>query len=1060
MLSSKPYIYWLINYELHHLSQTHKFPLTFFIFILPKFLSLSFHRWLNKSHSKLTSFASEEIGFVYGFKNDLRRLQTTLSTIKAILLDAEEKQEQSHAVKDWIKRLKDVVYDADDLLDDVATEGLRRKVEGQGRIVRKVCDFFSSSNQIAFRFKMGNRIKDLRERLDEVANDLSGFRFIVRKEVGVDMRVKNSWRETDSFVQESEMIGRDGDKKKIIESLLCPDNQSNVSVVAIVGFGGLGKTALAQLVYNDEKVMNYFDLKMWACVSEESNIEMIVKIILKSANIEVSNSSLEQLQIRLRQHLERKKYLMVLDDVWNVDYRIWSQLRKYLMVGAIGSKILVTTRNKSVALAMGVNSPYALGGLTEDQSWDLFEKLVFREGTSRVNPNLIEIGKKIAKKCKGVPLAIRALGGIMQLKSRESDEWLSVLENEIWKLFESKNDVGPVLKLSYDHLPNHLKQCFAYCAMFPKDYEFDKETLIQLWMAQGYVQCWSQSGNESLEEIGDGYFNELLFKSFFQKDEHGYKMHDIIHDLAQSIAGDSCFVVNDTTKDIPDRVQHVYFEGLPSEECLRKFKNKGLRTLFFSRELDINLDSIISNCRSLCVLSLRGWYIDGLPDSIGKLKHLRYLDISRNQIIESLPNCICSLYNLQTLILSDYWVLRELPRDIRKLICLRSLMIDECNRLEYMPVGLGRLTSLKRLSNFIVGRDQGRRCATLNELNSLNQLSGEISIELRGNVRSAALESNQVNLKEKKHLHSLDLYFYWSGTGDIDSGNSELLLDNLHPHPNLKQLHVNGYEGVRFSNWLSSITNLVDIDIRACPKCEHLPPLDRLPSLKSLRLDEFNSLNYISDEMAESSSFSSASTTFFPSLKILQLIYCPNLKGWWRTCRDADLVPQFPCLSHLTIRNCPNLTLMPTFPSLDMDLYLSNANIRPLHQTLKMKIMTATASTLPSTSSSVTASFPKLKSLYLEEIEGLSSLPGEWMQNLISLKNLTVSYLSSLVSLPRELRHVTTLQHLEISDCSNLTALPDWMGNLTSLEYLQIKNCPKLESLPKIGPTFLTSHIS
>ncbi|KAJ9158777.1 hypothetical protein P3X46_024328 [Hevea brasiliensis] len=1006
--------------------------------------------------TKLASSAFQEIGLIYGVKNDLCGLENTFSTIKAVLLDAEKKQAKSHAVKSWIKRLQDVVYDADYLLDDMATEGLRRKVEGQGRMVRKVCDFFSSSNQIAFRFKMGHRIKDIRKRLDDVAKDISTFGFITSNQGVADMQVMNNWRETDSFVLKSEFIGREADKEKIIESLFSPNNQSNVSIVAIVGFGGLGKTALAQLVFNDEKVVNCFDLKIWVCISEESNVQMLVKMILKSATSdEVLNWPLEQLQIRLRQHLEGKKYLLVLDDVWNVDYRIWGQLRKYLMVGAIGSKILVTTRSMGIALAMDVDSPYELGGITEDHSWDLFEKLVFREGTSRVNPNLIEIGKKIAKKCKGVPLAIRALGGIMQLKSREINEWLFVLENKIWKSFEDDSDVGPVLKLSYDHLPYHLKQCFTYCAMFPKDYEFDKETLIQLWMAQGYVQCGSQSGNESLEEIGDGYFNELLFRSFFQKDEYCYKMHDLIHDLAQSIAGDSCFVVNDTTKDIPDRVQHVYFEGLPSKECLRKFKNKGLRTLFFSGQLDINLDSIISNCRSLCVLSVRGWHIHGLPDSIGKLKHLRYLDITENYFVKSLPNCICSLYNLQTLILTKCGYLRELPRDIRKLICLRSLMIDECNRLEYMPVGLGRLTSLKRLRSFIVGRDQGRRCATLNELNSLNQLSGEISIHGLENVKSAALESNQVNLKEKKHLHSLDLYFYWDGTGDIDSGNSELLLDNLHPHPNLKQLYVNrhywcSYGGLRFSNWLSSITNLVDIDIRKCPKCEHLPPLDRLPSLKSLRLDEFNSLNYISDEMAESSSFSSASTTFFPSLKILQLFDCPNLKGWWRTCRDAELVPQFPCLSELEIWNCPNLTLMPTFPSLDMELCLSNANIRPLHQTLKIKIMTATASTLPSTSSSVTASFSKLKSLYLEDIEDLSSLPGEWMQGLISLDNLNVSMLSNLVSLPRELRYVTTLRRLGIWSCSNLTALPDWMGNLTSLEYLDIDNCRKLESLPKV----------
>ncbi|KAJ9158771.1 hypothetical protein P3X46_024322 [Hevea brasiliensis] len=433
--------------------------------------------------TKLASFTSQEIGLVYGLKGDFRSLENTLSTIKAVLLDAEKKQANSHAVKNWIKRLQDVVYDADDLLDEMATESLRRKVEGQGRMVRKVCDFFSSSNQIAFRFKMGHRIKDIRQRLAE----------------------------KDSSVLKSDIIGRDEDEKKIIDSLLCPDNQSNVSVVAIVGFGGLGKTTLAQLVYNDEKVMNYFDLKIWACVSEESNVEMVVKIILKSANVEVSKLPLEQLQIRLRKHLEGKKYLMVLDDVWNVDFRIWGHLRKYLMDGAIGSKILVTTRNKRVALAMEVDSPYALGGLTEDQSWDLFEKLVFREGTSRVNPNLIEIGKKTVKKCKGVPLAIRALGGIMRLKSSESDEWLFVSENKMWKSFEDDSDIGPVPKLSYDYLPYHLKQCFAYCALFPKGYVFDKERLIYLWMTQGYVQCWSQSGNESLEEIGD----ELLFRSFF-----------------------------------------------------------------------------------------------------------------------------------------------------------------------------------------------------------------------------------------------------------------------------------------------------------------------------------------------------------------------------------------------------------------------------------------------------------------------------------------------------------------------------------------------------------------
>ncbi|XP_043817250.1 putative disease resistance protein RGA4 [Manihot esculenta] len=1032
--------------------------------------------------AKLASIASEEVSLVHGFKKDLRKLQTTLSTIKAILVDAEEKQEESLAVKDWIRRLREVVYDADDLFDDVATEGLRRKVEGEGRMVRKVCDFFSSTNQIAFRFKMGHSIKDIRERLDEIAKEISDFGFIIRKEVGVCMGIKNSWRETDSFVLKSEIIGRDEDKEKIIESLMCSVNQSNISVVAIVGFGGLGKTALAQLVFNDEKVVNYFDLKLWVCVSEESNVETLVKLILKSAgNNEVPNLSLERLQIRLRQCLEGKKFLLVLDDVWNVNNRIWSQLRRYLMVGAIGSRILVTTRSKRVALAMGVDSPYALQDLTEDQSWDLFEKLAFREGTGRVNSNLIEIGKEIAKKCRGVPLAIRAIGGIMQLRSSES-EWLSVLENELWKVFESDGDISQVLKLSYDVLPYHLKQCFAYCAMFPKDYEFGKDRLIQLWMAQGYVQSRGQSENENAEEIGEGYFNELLFRSFFQKFKYCYKMHDLIHDLAQSIAGDSCFVVNDNTKYIPDRVQHVFSENLSFEECFRQLKNKGLRTLYcpyFGDGLWLNLDSIFSNCRSIRALSF-GWNINGMPDSIGKLKYLRYLEFSSSKI-SSLPNCICSLYNLQTLILWECWGLKELPTDMRKLICLRQLINIGCSRLEFMPLGLGRLTNLQTLSTFVVGSDQGRRCSSLNELNSLNRLRGEISIEGLENVKNAALESSRVNLKEKKHL--LCLRLRWDGRGDSNSGNSELLLDNLHPHPNLKELNVVCYEGVRFSNWLSSITNLVNITLYKCPKCEHLPPLDNLPYLEILNLSYFDSLEYISDEYNLFSSLSTSAATFFPSLKILKLDVCPNVKRWWRTRMEAKMVPQFPCLSKLTIAKCRNLTLMPMFPSLDMELHLAYAHIRPLHYTLQMS---ATASAVPSTSSSVTSPFSKLKTLWLQGIENLASLPGEWMQNLsfleklflsycmeisdedecgifkwrylVSLRDLSLYNLSNLVSLPRELQYVTTLQRLSIHECSNLRALPNWIGNLTALENLNIHYCSKLESLPRGMRQITTLH--
>ncbi|XP_057990363.1 putative disease resistance protein RGA3 [Hevea brasiliensis] len=308
------------------------------------------------------------------------------------------------------------------------------------------------------------------------------------------------------------MIGREKDKEKMIESLLNPTgSQGNVSVNAIVGIGGLGKTALAQLVYNDEKVKNYFERKMWQCISEEFDLKLLVKKILEcGTNNEVPNLlGLEQLHIRLKENLEGKRYLLVLDDVWNEDQKKWDDLKAYLLMGAPGSKILFTTRSTRVALVMGVDSPYVLQGLADNEAWDLFDKLAFGEGHGVVmNPNLIKIGKEMVKKCKGVPLAIRSLGSLMHLKTKES-EWSSILESDLLKSFQTSENENAlsVLKLSYCHMPTYLRQCFSYCAMFSKGHEFDKETLIRLWIAQRYIVCSSK--DDDLEDIGDQYFNEL-----------------------------------------------------------------------------------------------------------------------------------------------------------------------------------------------------------------------------------------------------------------------------------------------------------------------------------------------------------------------------------------------------------------------------------------------------------------------------------------------------------------------------------------------------------------------
>ncbi|KAJ9685696.1 hypothetical protein PVL29_017651 [Vitis rotundifolia] len=585
--------------------------------------------------TKLTSTVFHEIGLMYGVRGELRKLENTLSTVRAT----------SHAVADWVRRLKDVVYDADDLLDDFVTEDLRRKTDDRGRFAKQVSEFFPSPNHLALRFKMGHRIKAIRERLDDIENDISKFNFIPR--VISDVPVRNRrWRETSSVVEKShKIVGRDENKKEIIELLMQSSTQENLSMVVIVGIGGLGKTTLAQLVYNDQGVVSYFNRRMWVCVSDDYDVKVLVRKIIKSAtNRDVENLELDQW----------KRYFLVLDDVWNEDVKKWGQFVTLLPVGANGSKILVTTRGTRVASVIGIDSPYAVEGLKDDESWDLFESLAFKKGEEIMHPNLVAIGKKIVKLCKGVPLLIETLGRLLYFKTQERD-WLSILNNKNLTLLGDKNDILQVLRLSYDNLPIHLKQCFAYCALFPKDYIIEKKLLVQLWMAQSYLQPSNE--NIDLEDIGNQYFEDLLSRSLFQKVEieddknmSSYKMHDLIHDLAQSIAKSEIIIVTDDVKIISQRIHHVSVFRQP-DEMPKDIMGKPIRTFFmethFSIHCDSSMNKFISSLKGLRVMKM-DCPSRKVLSSLAKLSHLRYLDISCGWF-KNLPNAITRLKHLETL---------------------------------------------------------------------------------------------------------------------------------------------------------------------------------------------------------------------------------------------------------------------------------------------------------------------------------------------------------------------------------------------------------------------------
>ncbi|XAR48995.1 hypothetical protein NMG60_11032003 [Bertholletia excelsa] len=649
--------------------------------------------------------ALQQISLAWGVKDDLRRLESTMSAIRAVLLDAEKQQVSNHLLRDWLGKLKYAFYDADVVLDEFQIEAWRREVES---ITGKVRKFFSGSNQLAFRFKMGQKIRKVRESFDEIARDMTQFN-LTEGIVEMDVFL---YRETHSFVDASDVIGRDHDRDNIVQLLMRNSDSDQLSIIPIVGLGGLGKTTLAKLVHNDKRIVDQFDLRIWVCVSEEFDLRKIIKKILKSASpgADCRNLDLDQLQSHLRYMLRNKKYFLVLDDVWNEDRSKWIKLRSLLKCGATGSKILVTTRIELVATFMATSSTstYTLKGLSGEDCLSLFWKAAFRTSHDvEHHPDLAKIGCGIVRKCKGVPLAVITLGNLLYMKF-DKQEWTNVRDNEIWKLEQKEEDILPALKLSYDKLPSHLKQCFAYCSLFPKDFEITCVQLIFMWNTQGLLGPLERG--QSCLDLGEKYFEQLRSRGFFEHviDTGPYstfKMHDLVHDLAVLVGKPESFTIdsNDIQCNNPTKVHHLSFTDC---SCLEGnevpcwlLEMKHLRTIFFPYLGEVPpkkffLETCISRFHYLRMMDLGGQSFEVLPSSINKLKHLRHLNLSKNVKLKSLPNSICKLVALEMLNLAFCKGLERLPKSIGKLIRLRFLFVT--TKEKCLPEKeIRRLTSLQ-----------------------------------------------------------------------------------------------------------------------------------------------------------------------------------------------------------------------------------------------------------------------------------------------------------------------------------------------------------------------------
>ncbi|KAL7188019.1 hypothetical protein ACSBR1_037959 [Camellia fascicularis] len=325
----------------------------------------------------LDSLIRKEVGLLWGVDEDMKKLKCTLSTIKAVLEDAERKQLEDKAIQNWLRELNDAAYEADDILDDCATEALRCESKGQSSgSLKKVSTClltFNPIENIMFRHKIGNRIKDIIVKLDAIA----ATRKFHLHEGSVEKRVEYAEsRETSSFITQPELYGRDEDKEKIVKVLVedvC--DSEDVSVYPIIGIGGLGKTTLAQMVFNDARVERHFEPKIWVYVSQDFDVKTMIKAVIRSASGEVSQDlDLGSLQRTLQDKLNGKRYLIVLDDVWNDDQEKWVNLKYLLACGSKGASIVVTTRLETVASIVGTIPSHHLSFLSDEDCWMLFRQ--------------------------------------------------------------------------------------------------------------------------------------------------------------------------------------------------------------------------------------------------------------------------------------------------------------------------------------------------------------------------------------------------------------------------------------------------------------------------------------------------------------------------------------------------------------------------------------------------------------------------------------------------------------------------------------------------------------
>ncbi|TXG74782.1 hypothetical protein ES288_1Z011400v1 [Gossypium darwinii] len=977
----------------------------------------------------------------------LKQWQSILSDIQAVLDDAEEKQIKNMGVKKWLEDLQDLAYDVDDILDEFAYEELRLKLnksqaQASTSKVRKLiptCFTGTSFAPTSFLFKnsMIPKVREITTRLNSLTTRRSSLGLSeILSQAPTSKGKQPRLQPTSVLDGVVEYVGRHKEKTEMIE-FLKGDNSNGVSVLSIVGMGGMGKTTLAQLVYNDATINQSFHHKAWVCVSDNFDAVNITRTILKSIDPDSRDENdLNLLQVKLKEKLSGKRFLLVLDDIWNENYNDWTILRSPF--GA-GTHIIVTTRLQMVSSIVDPLKAFHLDKLSDDDCLSIFTQHALKARNFDGHLQFKEIGEKIVRRCNGLPLAAKAIGSLLRTVKYHG-KWERIYESEIWNLPEEQCGIIPALRLSYHHLPSYLKRCFAHCSILPKDYEFEEEEIILLWRAEGLLQ---QKAKPQIKDLGNQYFQDLVSRSFFQtsskdksrffqtssNDKSRFVMHDLINDLAQVVAGEICSKLEGDKKwKFSNRTRHSSYI-VSDYDTVKKFEPfdqvNSLRT-FLPLMCDyrvpfltnVVLDDLLPRLGYLRMLSLSGYKITELPDVFENLKHLRYLNFSSTQI-KCLPDSLCTLYHLETLLLRRCYKLQRLPSKMGNLVNLHYLDIRGANSIERIPFRIDKLRNLQRLSDFIIAEGDG---CHIRYLKYLSNLEGDFRLSGLENVNGE--DAGESKLYEKQGIDRLELH--WRKKFENPSRNKEVeewVLDSLCPPKKLEQLVIENYGGAKFSTWIAdpSFKNMLSLELCNCKNCKSLPSIGRLLLLKDLSISGLDQVHKIGAEL-----FGENQSNAFASLESLRF---DNMLNWeeWDLCEDDEQASKFPSLRFLSIRKCP--LLLGTLPTILQSL-----------QTLEIYNCKRLVVSI--------SSFPLLRKIWVEGCEELVDEGSLSVQKVTSLKILSVSNISKFnISAERIMLRFANSERFNISGWKELGSLSQIGLRLVGHRFISIADCPQLVSL-------------